>query len=179
MPAFVATLVFLLRDLRRTHGLSRSELSARTGGRISPSAIASYEDGHRALKMDTLAVLCAALGQSVRSLVGEAERRVSAFGKVGGAAGVDRGAVVVPLSVLARCTQPELLPLQRWARASARGARSGEVLLGWGGVTALAEIAGMEPARCAELLLSLSAQDRRTAAARPHGPVPPEPGASR
>jgi hypothetical protein len=127
-----------------------------TGGVVSASAIASYEDGYRSIKIDVLDALCVALGRSVRAVVGEAERRVEAFRKSQEVTRFDGGAVVVRLSTLARCTRPELQPLQRWARASVSSSRTGEVLLGWGGVAALAEIAGVDPDECAEILLTLS-----------------------
>lgn len=81
-PAAIATAVgAVLRELRTQRGMSRAELSARTGGAIAPSAIAGYESAYRALKLELLAILCEALEVRVHSVIASAERRANRRGR--------------------------------------------------------------------------------------------------
>ncbi|NIH84020.1 helix-turn-helix domain-containing protein [Amycolatopsis granulosa] len=73
---FAAAVGDVLRELRTRRGWTRSDLSTRMGGAVSPSAISGYESGYRALKLELLAELCTALGVRVDTVVATADRRV-------------------------------------------------------------------------------------------------------
>ncbi|WP_236796237.1 helix-turn-helix transcriptional regulator [Amycolatopsis sp. GM8] len=66
----------ILREARVRQGWTRAELSERTTGLVAPSSISSYESGHRAIKVETLVTLCAALDVRIESVFRAAERRL-------------------------------------------------------------------------------------------------------
>ncbi|GAA5162856.1 helix-turn-helix transcriptional regulator [Amycolatopsis dongchuanensis] len=73
--AFAAAVGNILRELRVRRGWTRADLSSRTGGLIAPSSISGYESGYRALKLELLASLCAALGVRVEAVIRAADHR--------------------------------------------------------------------------------------------------------
>jgi hypothetical protein len=143
--AFADALRLVLRGSRERQGLTRMATSARTDGLISASSVAAYEGGQRSIKFDVLVVLCRALGESVRSVVAEAEQRIGRPARRrANQPDQDELEVDVPALLASTCT--ELAPLRRWARVAIPHADV--IRLGPAELTELARILRLGRAEC-------------------------------
>lgn len=149
--AFNTAVASVLCETRKRKGLSRHDLSLRSAVPLPVTSIASYELGHRAIKLEALVVLCRALGEPLAHVVAEAERRIGPDTKSLGWELSGELDLRIDLTALLRSTRVELAPLRRWAavRTSAReGREASQVRLGRAGLMALAELLEMEPVAC-------------------------------
>jgi transcriptional regulator with XRE-family HTH domain len=126
-----------LRKLRRQRGWTRKELNQRLQSEISLQTLATYELGTRQCSVVRLVELCVAMDELPQDLLAKVHRRVF----------VDEpGRVRVDLTKVIADTQPELLPLRRWAEdrlIHSTGAVAPEIQLDLAALERMAELCGI------------------------------------
>jgi transcriptional regulator with XRE-family HTH domain len=126
-----------IRRLRKQRGWTRKELNDRLQSDISLQTLATYELGTRQISVIRLVELCLALGEQPHELLARVHERVFA--------GEESGRLRVDLRAVVRDTQPELLPLRRWALGRLNDPDSAsEVNLDISALERMAELCGIE-----------------------------------
>jgi transcriptional regulator with XRE-family HTH domain len=126
-----------IRRLRKQRGWTRKELNDRLQSDISLQTLATYELGTRQISVIRLVELCLALGEQPHELLARVHERVFA--------GEESGRLRVDLRAVVRDTQPELLPLRRWALGRLNDPdSSSEVNLDIAALERMAELCGIE-----------------------------------
>ncbi|MFC4858034.1 helix-turn-helix domain-containing protein [Actinophytocola glycyrrhizae] len=97
-----------LRRLRKQRGWTRRDLNRRLQSDISLQTLATYELGTRQCSVVRLVEICLALDEVPHELMARVHQRVFSDSPV--------GRIRVDLRKVAQDTQPELLPLRRWAK---------------------------------------------------------------
>lgn len=149
---FAAALSAQLREARHRRGLTQSALAARTGGLVSQAAVASYETGHRSLRVAVFWVLARALEVDSAELIAGAELAIGIQPRR------DTKVMAVRVTDVLASTNPELAPVRRWISIQHPG---GDVMNGLieriddGAVAALANLMDMTVAECRDCLLDL------------------------
>lgn len=127
-----------LRKVRKQRGWTRKQLQHRLQSDISLQTLATYELGTRQCSVVRLAELCNALDILPQELLSRVHDRVFS--------GDRPGHIRIDLDKVVADTQPELLPLRRWANdrlAQAMDARSHEVHLDLAALEQMAELCGI------------------------------------
>lgn len=126
-----------LRKLRRERGWTRKELNQHLQSEISLQTLATYELGTRQCSVVRLVELCVAMDELPQDLLAKVHRRVF----------IDEpGRVRVDLRKVIADTQPELLPLRRWAEDRLNhgsGAAPAEIQLDLAALERMAELCGI------------------------------------
>ncbi len=138
----------MMRESRRRQKLTQAEVAQRTGGLVSKAALANYETGHRSLRVDVLWVIAAALGEDLGTMLGAAERGVTAR-----PAGGVSGSITVDVSELMASGDPRLAPVKRWFELRAGGGSSA-MTLDDGAIAALASLMNVSAQECRRILIS-------------------------
>jgi transcriptional regulator with XRE-family HTH domain len=128
-----------LRRLRKQRGWTRRDLNARLQSDISLQTLATYELGTRQCSVVRLVELCLAMNEVPHELMARVHQRVFSDTPV--------GAIRVDLRKVVRDTQPELLPLRRWAKgklAENNGHQAPDVNLDISALERMAELCGVE-----------------------------------
>lgn len=128
-----------LRRLRKQRGWTRRDLNRRLQSDISLQTLATYELGTRQCSVVRLVELCLALGEVPHDLLARVHQRVFSDSPV--------GRIRVDLRQVVRDTQPELLPLRRWAKgklAEVNGQHPAEVSLDISALERMAELCNLE-----------------------------------
>jgi transcriptional regulator with XRE-family HTH domain len=128
-----------LRRLRKQRGWTRRDLNRRLQSDISLQTLATYELGTRQCSVVRLVEICLALGEVPHDLMARVHQRVFSDSPV--------GRIRIDLRKVVRDTQPELLPLRRWAKgklAEANGLHPAEVSLDISALERMAELCGVE-----------------------------------
>lgn len=128
-----------LRRLRKQRGWTRRDLNRRLQSDISLQTLATYELGTRQCSVVRLVELCLALGEVPHDLLARVHQRVFSDSPV--------GRIRVDLRQVVRDTQPELLPLRRWAKgklAEINGQQAAEVSLDISALERMAELCNLE-----------------------------------
>lgn len=107
--AFAERVCQELRASRRRQKLTQAEVAQRTGGLVSKAALANYETGHRALRIDVLWVVAGALGEDLGDLLRRAEREMNSVPHTG---------IVLNVAALQQNRDPQLDGVRRWLHAS-------------------------------------------------------------
>lgn len=142
-----------LRKLRRRRGWTRKELNQHLQSDISLQTLATYELGTRQVSVMRLVELCEALEELPQDLLARVHRRMFPN---------EPGWVRLDLYQLAADTQPELLPLRRWAEGRLSHSNSArEVQLDEAAIKQLAALCGLRPAELIGRLDSLASSPRR------------------
>lgn len=97
-----------LRRLRKQRGWTRRDLNRRLQSDISLQTLATYELGTRQCSVVRLVEICLAMGEVPHELMARVHQRTFSDATV--------GRIRVDLRKVVRDTQPELLPLRRWAK---------------------------------------------------------------
>lgn len=126
-----------LRRLRKLRGWTRKQLNDHLQSDISLQTLATYELGTRQCSVVRLAEICQALGVQPHDVLAKVDRDLFT---------ASSGEIQVDLAEIAGTTEPELLPLRRWAqdrlsRDSAPGSR--EIRLNLQAIERMAELCGM------------------------------------
>lgn len=129
-----------LRRLRKQRGWTRRDLNRRLQSDISLQTLATYELGTRQCSVVRLVEICLALDEVPHELMARVHQRVFSDSPV--------GRIRVDLRKVVRDTQPELLPLRRWAKgrlAELNGTHgSADVNLDISALERMAELCGLE-----------------------------------
>lgn len=128
-----------LRRLRKQRGWTRRDLNQRLQSDISLQTLATYELGTRQCSVVRLVELCLAMDEVPHELMARVHQRVFHDSPV--------GAIRIDLRKVARDTQPELLPLRRWAKgklAEHNGHHSADVSLDITALERMAELCGVD-----------------------------------
>jgi transcriptional regulator with XRE-family HTH domain len=128
-----------LRRLRKQRGWTRRDLNRRLQSDISLQTLATYELGTRQCSVVRLVEICLALDEVPHELLARVHQRVFADSPV--------GRIRIDLRKIVRDSQPELLPLRRWAKgklAENNGSHSPEVNLDISALERMAELCGLE-----------------------------------
>jgi transcriptional regulator with XRE-family HTH domain len=129
-----------LRRLRKQRGWTRRDLNRRLQSDISLQTLATYELGTRQCSVVRLVEICLALDEVPHELMARVHQRMFSDSPV--------GRIRVDLRKVVRDTQPELLPLRRWAKgrlAELNGTHgSAEVSLDISALERMAELCGLE-----------------------------------
>ena len=128
-----------LRRLRKQRGWTRRDLNARLQSDISLQTLATYELGTRQCSVVRLVEICIALDEVPHELLARVHQRVFSNSPV--------GRIRIDLRKVVRDTQPELLPLRRWAKgklAELNGHQSTDVSLDISALERMAELCRME-----------------------------------
>ncbi|GGM15077.1 helix-turn-helix domain-containing protein [Nakamurella endophytica] len=155
---FASAVCRLLRDSRRRQKLTQAQVAARTGGLISKAALANYETGHRSLRVDVLWVIAHALGESMSTLVAQAERGLALRQD-------DQGGspLTIDLTELGASRDERLAPVRRWVDLQEGSgwstAPSGVMVLDQGAITALSSLMGVPAQECRSILRTVSPRD--------------------
>ncbi|WP_020670770.1 helix-turn-helix domain-containing protein [Amycolatopsis nigrescens] len=126
-----------LRKLRRRRGWTRKELNQHLQSEISLQTLATYELGTRQCSVVRLVELCLAMDELPQDLLAKVHRRVFTD---------EPGRVRLDLTRVIADSQPELLPLRRWAegRLAQTGEQaSAEIQLDLAAVERMAELCGI------------------------------------
>jgi transcriptional regulator with XRE-family HTH domain len=97
-----------LRRLRKQRGWTRRDLNRRLQSDISLQTLATYELGTRQCSVVRLVEICLALDEVPHELMARVHQRVFSDSPV--------GRIRIDLHKIVRDSQPELLPLRRWAK---------------------------------------------------------------
>lgn len=131
-----------LRELRKSQGWTRKELSERLGSEISQQTLATYELGTRHCSVVRLVELCLAMDEQPQKLLARVQRKL--FPE-------QPGGVRVSLRALAALDSEELAPLRGWSQGKLRQASSTSddaaadaVLLDAQAIHWLAQLCGMD-----------------------------------
>ena len=146
---FAAAVCRLLRDSRRRQKLTQAQVAARTGGLISKAALANYETGHRSLRVDVLWVVAKALGESIGSLVANAERGIGHRQDADGTS-----PITIDIDQVRENGDERLGSVQRWLelQQAARQSSTGLMTLDPGAIAALSSLMGVTPDECRVIL---------------------------
>lgn len=126
-----------LRRLRKQRAWTRKDLNDRLQSDISLQTLATYELGTRQISVIRLVELCIALGELPHDLLARVHERVFA--------GEESGKLRIDLRAVVRDTQPELLPLRRWALGRLNDQDSStEVSFDIAALERMAELCGIE-----------------------------------
>ena len=128
-----------LRRLRKQRGWTRRDLNRRLQSDISLQTLATYELGTRQCSVVRLVEICIALDEVPHELIARVHQRVFSDSPV--------GRIRIDLRKVVRDTQPELLPLRRWAKgklAEGNGQLPAEVSLDISALERMAELCGLE-----------------------------------
>jgi transcriptional regulator with XRE-family HTH domain len=128
-----------LRRLRKQRGWTRRDLNRRLQSDISLQTLATYELGTRQCSVIRLVEICLALGEVPHDLMARVHQRVFSDSPV--------GRIRVDLRQVVRDTQPELLPLRRWAKGKlteVNGQHPAEVSLDISALERMAELCNLE-----------------------------------
>lgn len=127
-----------IRKVRKQRGWTRKELQQHLMSDISLQTLATYELGTRHCSVVRLVELCVAMNVLPQDLLARVHERVFADERP--------GHVRVDLVRVSRDQQPELLPLQRWARDRlnrSEPGKSAEVQFDLAALERMAELCGM------------------------------------
>ncbi|MGB3442716.1 MAG: helix-turn-helix transcriptional regulator [Actinophytocola sp.] len=129
-----------LRRLRKERGWTRRDLNRRLQSDISLQTLATYELGTRQCSVVRLVEICIALDEVPHELMARVHQRVFSDSPV--------GRIRVDLRKVVLDTQPELLPLRRWAKgrlADPNGTHgSSDVSLDISALERMAELCGLQ-----------------------------------
>lgn len=128
-----------LRRLRKQRGWTRRDLNQRLQSDISLQTLATYELGTRQCSVVRLVELCLAMDEVPHELMARVHQRVFNDSPV--------GAIRVDLRKVVGDTQPELLPLRRWAKgklAEYNGHQAPDVSLDITALERMAELCGVD-----------------------------------
>ncbi|HEX2132501.1 MAG TPA: helix-turn-helix transcriptional regulator [Actinophytocola sp.] len=128
-----------LRRLRKQRGWTRRDLNRRLQSDISLQTLATYELGTRQCSVVRLVEICLALDEVPHELMARVHQRVFTGSSV--------GRIRVDLRKVVRDTQPELLPLRRWAKgrlAELNGHHAPDVNLDISALERMAELCGVD-----------------------------------
>ncbi|HEX6358565.1 helix-turn-helix transcriptional regulator [Actinophytocola sp.] len=128
-----------LRRLRKQRGWTRRDLNHRLQSDISLQTLATYELGTRQCSVVRLVEICLALDEVPHEVLARVHQRVFLDAPV--------GRIRIDLRKVARDSQPELLPLRRWAKgklAEFNGHQAAEVSLDISALERMAELCGLE-----------------------------------
>ncbi|MBN6033955.1 helix-turn-helix domain-containing protein [Amycolatopsis sp. 195334CR] len=138
-----------LRKLRRRRGWTRKELNQHLQSDISLQTLATYELGTRQCSVVRLVELCLAMDELPQDLLARVHRRVFTD---------EPGRVRLDLRQVVADSQPELLPLRRWAEGRLNHGNSArEIQLDEAAIKQLAALCGLGPADLVGRLRTLSA----------------------
>ncbi|WP_216206974.1 helix-turn-helix domain-containing protein [Amycolatopsis aidingensis] len=144
-----------LRRLRRRREWTRKDLQKRLRSNISLQTLATYELGTRHCSVVRLIELCLALDEQPETLIAKVHRRVFPD---------NPGCIRVSLTHVVADSQPELLPLRRWAENQLRQHKpsgSDEVLLSLAAIECMAELCAIPAADLTAHLLTLRCPNDR------------------
>jgi transcriptional regulator with XRE-family HTH domain len=148
-----------LRRLRKQRGWTRRDLNRRLQSDISLQTLATYELGTRQCSVVRLVEICLALDEVPHELLARVHQRVFSDSPV--------GRIRIDLRRVVHDTQPELLPLRRWAKgrlAEAGGAHApADVSLDITALERMAELCGLETVELIGRLRPLSGAAERRA----------------
>ncbi|MFQ6272355.1 helix-turn-helix domain-containing protein [Kutzneria viridogrisea] len=127
-----------LRKLRKQRGWTRKVLQGKLQTEVSLQTLATYELGTRQCSVVRLAEICLAMDALPHDVLAKVHGRI--FSDSPGEH------VRLDLARVAEDTQPDLLPLRRWARDRLRatGARNAEVQLDLPALEQMAELCGLD-----------------------------------
>lgn len=128
-----------LRRVRKQRGWTRKELQHRLSSDISLQTLATYELGTRQCSVVRLAELCLAMEVLPHDVLARVHERVFSNERP--------GHIRVNLNRVASDTQPELLPLRRWATDRLQQAPTGqasEIHLDLAALEQMAELCGID-----------------------------------
>jgi transcriptional regulator with XRE-family HTH domain len=128
-----------IRRLRKQRGWTRKDLNERLQSDISLQTLATYELGTRQVSVVRLVEICRALDELPHELLARVHERVFADAPV--------GRIRIDLRKVVRDSQPELLPLRRWAAGRLAGDPSPhpvEVHLDIAALERMAELCGLD-----------------------------------
>lgn len=141
-----------LRRLRKQRGWTRRDLNRRLQSDISLQTLATYELGTRQCSVVRLVEICLALDEVPHDLMARVHQRVFSDSPV--------GRIRLDLHKIVRDTQPELLPLRRWAkgRISEHNGMPGpaDVNLDISALERMAELCGLETVELIARLRAIS-----------------------
>ncbi len=141
-----------LRRLRKQRGWTRRDLNRRLQSDISLQTLATYELGTRQCSVIRLVEICLALDEVPHELMARVHQRVFSDSPV--------GRVRLDLRKVVRDTQPELLPLRRWAKgklAEVNGVHApADVNLDISALERMAELCGLETVELIARLRTIS-----------------------
>jgi transcriptional regulator with XRE-family HTH domain len=127
-----------LRRVRKQRGWTRKELQQRLDNDISLQTLATYELGTRQCSVVRLAELCVAMNVLPHDVLARVHDRVFSDERP--------GHIRVDLATVVSDTQPELLPLRRWATDRLHQAPAGqspEIHLDLAALEQMAELCGL------------------------------------
>ena len=140
-----------LRRLRKQRGWTRRDLNRRLQSDISLQTLATYELGTRQCSVVRLVEICLALDEVPHELMARVHQRVFSESPV--------GRIRLDLPKIVRDTQPELLPLRRWAKgklAEANGSHPPDVSLDISALERMAELCGLDTVELISRLRAVS-----------------------
>lgn len=140
-----------LRRLRKKRGWTRRDLNRRLQSDISLQTLATYELGTRQCSVVRLVEICIALDEVPHELLARVHQRVFADSPV--------GRIRIDLRKVVRNSQPELLPLRRWAKgklAENNGSHPPDVSLDIAALERMAELCGLETVELISRLQAIS-----------------------
>lgn len=141
-----------LRRLRKQRGWTRRDLNRRLQSDISLQTLATYELGTRQCSVVRLVEICLALDEVPHDLMARVHQRVFSDSPV--------GRIRLDLNKIVRDTQPELLPLRRWAkgRLAEHNGTPGpaDVSLDISALERMAELCGLETVELIARLRAIS-----------------------
>jgi transcriptional regulator with XRE-family HTH domain len=148
-----------LRRLRKQRGWTRRDLNRRLQSDISLQTLATYELGTRQCSVVRLVEICLALDEVPHELLARVHQRVFSDSPV--------GRIRIDLRKVVRDTQPELLPLRRWAKgklAEHNGTHTpADIALDITALERMAELCGVETVELISRLRALSGASEQTA----------------
>lgn len=127
-----------LRKLRKKRGWTRKQLNHNLQSDISLQTLATYELGTRQCSVVRLAEICVALGEQPHEVLERVDKALF----VG-----SPGEVHIDLVKVVDSTQPELLPLRRWAAdrlSQASTPAASEISLNLPAIERMAELCGVQ-----------------------------------
>ncbi len=141
-----------LRRLRKQRGWTRRDLNRRLQSDISLQTLATYELGTRQCSVVRLVEICLALDEVPHELMARVHQRVFSDSPV--------GRIRIDLHKVVRDSQPELLPLRRWAKgriAELNGTPGpADVSLDISALERMAELCGLETVELIARLRAIS-----------------------
>lgn len=140
-----------LRRVRKQRGWTRKELQHRLDNDISLQTLATYELGTRQCSVVRLAELCLAMDVLPQDVLARVHDRVFSDDRP--------GHLRVNLAGVVNDTQPELLPLRRWAADRLQQAPMGqsvEIHLDLAALEQMAELCGLDTVELISRLRALN-----------------------
>lgn len=139
-----------LRLLRKRRGWTRKQLNHHLQSDISLQTLATYELGTRQCSVVRLAEICIALGEQPHEVLARVDRSMFAGSP---------GEVQINLVKVVDSTEPELLPLRRWAAGrleQTTNPASTAISLNLAAVERMAELCGVQPTELLDRLRAMS-----------------------